>query len=100
MQFKTNAKSPRWSWTGAGSLSQTGLYTAPAAVPISPFDVVQISVTDAGTNQSTFATLMILQAQSAPSQFTDAEVLALKQMVNLILSGHWCFGTAGCSIPK
>lgn len=34
------------------------------------------------------------------AQFTDKEVLALKQMVNLVLTGHWCFGTGGCTIPK
>jgi hypothetical protein len=72
-------------------------------VPVSPYNVVQVSVTDAETLQSAFATLMIIPAlppATGQSQFTAQEVAALKQMVNLILSGHWCFGTSGCTIPK
>lgn len=85
VQFATSAKSPRWSWTGAGSLSQSGLYTAPDAVPVSPFDVVQVSVTDASTFQSAMATLMIIKAtpSTGTSEFTAYELRILHALLAL-----------------
>lgn len=99
--FTTTSTSPRWGFTGAGALSQAGVYTAPIVLPSDPFRVVQVFATDANTFQTATATLTLVPAISGGQQFTATEMVILKQMLNLIGTGNWKFiCVSNCVVTK